>query len=439
MVPFGPSVDGYSSDKGSFVVPGLPVPLTLIYDPYPKRYHIEWEGAIGSPYVSKGHLLVKGGESSFLSVQLGEGRFPPSVMGSITSKHAAVAYKTLRVTVELNPAAEPAIRLQTVLQDERVEHKRAMEKQARLAADKLAEVSSRAQLEAALIRVRAEQQLEKVQTELIQRERAFSTLSFSWLNVPQPDSIRFYLPRTGQRLYVPKASLVQSCPYFLLLLSSDFAKGKPVPAPSGRRATAKYSFEESDDEGDERDEVKKDDSSSISGGILLLKTIAVTDTPSSTYLAVLVWLQRGRIAFSPLLSSFFSCTSSRPSAFPAHHAAASSLAANSPLLPPPVSPKSVFRLAHLLELDSIVNLALANLRSQLTPKNAPYELYSDAALAYDAMRDVVLDFIVENREKVEGAKGMDEMEGKMLACELGKGAAATAMLPAKRLRVRKSG
>ncbi|GAA5879551.1 hypothetical protein JCM8547_003103 [Rhodosporidiobolus lusitaniae] len=177
-----------------------------------------------------------------------------------------------------------------------------------------------------------------------------------------------------------------------------FCRREPTHASSGRRAPAAYAFEESDDEGDEmEDEVKKDDVSSISSDNLLLKTITVTDTPYSTYLAVLVWLQSGHIVLSPLLSSFSSAPP-RQDPRSARRAAVSSLTSNFPLLPPFVSPKSVFRLAHLLELDSLTSLALANLLSQLTPQNAAYELYSELALGYDVMRGVVLDYVVENWE-----------------------------------------
>ncbi|GAA5918934.1 hypothetical protein JCM1841_006691 [Sporobolomyces salmonicolor] len=79
-------------------------------------------------------------------------------------------------------------------------------------------------------------------------------------------------------------------------------------------------------------------------------------------------------------------------------------------LPPPVSPKSVYRLAHFLQDADLVQLALDNFKSQLGPANVAYELYSGVACSYEAIRDVVLEIVVDNWKEVSQAQGTGELE-----------------------------
>jgi hypothetical protein len=163
------------------------------------------------------------------------------------------------------------------------------------------------------------------------------------------------------------------------------------------------------------------------------KTVTVLDTAYTTYFAVLVWLNSRHISFAPLLSQHRRRGLSRQDSLAFHLSKIVNLRLDAdPLLPPPSSPKSIYRLAHLLELDDLASLALDNLRSQLVPQNAAYELYSNVATCYSAVRDVVLDYVVEHWEKVKGAQATKEMKGKALAGELDAGAAGTAMLLAER-------
>ncbi|TKA52511.1 hypothetical protein B0A53_04887 [Rhodotorula sp. CCFEE 5036] len=125
--------------------------------------------------------------------------------------------------------------------------------------------------------------------------------------------------------------------------------------------------------------------------------IDVRETAYSTMCAVLLYLQTGHIKFAPIRSSH--------ALFPdelvtKRKAALVEALEEHPTLPPPVSPKSVYRLAHLLERDELQHLALDSFASSLTVSGAADELFSPVSLAYDKLRKVVFDFVVGNWKQV---------------------------------------
>jgi hypothetical protein len=170
-----------------------------------------------------------------------------------------------------------------------------------------------------------------------------------------------------------------------------------------------------------------------------VKVIVVKDFSYLTYLSVLLWVQSHHISFAPLVSTFRTDGATRLEAVPLRAVALSSSTSISPTspsssrLPLPVSPKSVFRLAQYLSLPTLVSIALDNLRSQLTPANAAYELYSDVSPLFPEQREVVMRFVVERWSEVKGEKGMREMEEKAEQEELDGRLLGTAMLLARRL------
>lgn len=139
------------------------------------------------------------------------------------------------------------------------------------------------------------------------------------------------------------------------------------------------------------------------------KQVTITKSAYTTYRAVLTYLRTGFIPFAPLSSACkpLSSTSTRTR--------------KQRLLevwywqdrPLPVSPKSVFRLAHLLELEELQELCLANLRRQLTVEIAPVELVDDASVCFDEWRKVIIDYIFENWDNVEGSEAWKKMQGRI--------------------------
>ena len=67
-----------------------------------------------------------------------------------------------------------------------------------------------------------------------------------------------------------------------------------------------------------------------------------------------------------------------------------------PSLPAPASPKSVYRLAHYLEISELKQLALASIQRQLTVDNVAQELFGDVSQAYPEVQTILIHFAVKN-------------------------------------------
>lgn len=147
---------------------------------------------------------------------------------------------------------------------------------------------------------------------------------------------------------------------------------------------------------------------------LSYRQIRITKTAYSTFLAVILFLQTGHIRFAPLSSSL-----STP-----RNDYLNPLLEKSPALPLPVSPKSVYRLADLLDLKAtesgvspylpnLNSLALAAFRSSLTVEGAAHELFDEASVLYKDLRRAVLDFVKEKATEVTATTGWIEMMGRV--------------------------
>ncbi|ORY69414.1 hypothetical protein BCR35DRAFT_334247 [Leucosporidium creatinivorum] len=261
----------------------------------------------------------------------------------------------------------------------------------------------------------------------------------------RPNDVRLVFPSLGAVLWESSTFLANSSPYFTTLLaSSNFTESvrrkrkrsktqnggassklaDPDNDPRSSKATANPTLVtgseqgggecDSDDSDEDSDDFLKrrsppsveDDSDD---GDFTYREVNITETAYTTYRAVLLYLHSGHIAFAPL-----SCTllplnrgaqQTREQLLEAH-------LSSKPSQPFPVSPKSVYRLAHLLEIPSLCALSLAELRSQLTINNAARELFSKTSALYDDLRAVILAFVVKNWAEVKASEGMKEMETK---------------------------
>ena len=128
----------------------------------------------------------------------------------------------------------------------------------------------------------------------------------------------------------------------------------------------------------------------------------------TTYHAVLCYLQTGHITFAPLRSSF----RLQPESTTLRNAKIAELHPD-PSHPRPASPKSVYRLAHFLELPELADLALVNIRSQLTKENIAFEVFGDVASVYEEVGNLELEFAVENEDFMATSPAMDEV-GRMV-------------------------
>ena len=128
----------------------------------------------------------------------------------------------------------------------------------------------------------------------------------------------------------------------------------------------------------------------------------------TTYHAVLCYLQTGHITFAPLRSSF----RLQPESTTLRNAKIAELHSN-PSHPRPASPKSVYRLAHFLELPKLADLALANIKAQLSEENIAFEVFGDVAAVYDDVAKVEMEFAIENEELMHSSPAMEEV-GKLV-------------------------
>ncbi|GAA6043261.1 hypothetical protein JCM8097_008492 [Rhodosporidiobolus ruineniae] len=234
-----------------------------------------------------------------------------------------------------------------------------------------------------------------------------------------PHDVRLFFPDAGNgaELWASSAVLSSASPYFKDLLASDFAESVPrrskrarvdAPREVAPPDASEKEFDDSDDETDDYLFSKRSPTleQSSEADDVSYRQITVTQTAYSTYRAVLVYFHTGFIHFAPLRSAGSARRQRTLAAFPprASH------------LPLAVSPKSTYRLAHLLQLAELQERSLAAFESRLTVDTAPFELFSKTAYGYDVLRRAGVDFVVQNplvrrseawKAATEGAKRDD--------------------------------
>ncbi|BGP55282.1 hypothetical protein JCM8202v2_002880 [Rhodotorula sphaerocarpa] len=96
-------------------------------------------------------------------------------------------------------------------------------------------------------------------------------------------------------------------------------------------------------------------------------------------------------------------------------AALAPLARLYPHRPKPVSPKSLYRLAHFLEIPTLQQTCLDALRKELSPETVAYEVFDDPmAEVYDEVVRAELDFALANWDKVRASKAMRAVRARVL-------------------------
>ncbi|KAK0481993.1 hypothetical protein EDD18DRAFT_1434025 [Armillaria luteobubalina] len=113
----------------------------------------------------------------------------------------------------------------------------------------------------------------------------------------------------------------------------------------------------------------------VQGPVRLGTICHVKDTAYTTWKTFLVYLYTQEISFAPLKSSKILPTVTNKDA---------------------CSPKSMYRLAVRVGLDSLKDLAFENIRSQLTPSNIVDEVFSEHTHRYPELLDVEVRYLVAN-------------------------------------------
>ncbi|ORY63659.1 hypothetical protein BCR35DRAFT_355041 [Leucosporidium creatinivorum] len=149
-------------------------------------------------------------------------------------------------------------------------------------------------------------------------------------------------------------------------------------------------------------------------GDFTYREIEITETAYSTYRAVLLYLVTSHIYFAILRSSLLPYN---PAAEFTRKQIMETELEEEHLPSLPVSVKSVYGLADLLELPALKVLALDEFRTQLSVVNVARELFSSTSALYDEFRTAALDFAVEHWSEVKETEGMKEIERKGKAGE----------------------
>ena len=150
-----------------------------------------------------------------------------------------------------------------------------------------------------------------------------------------------------------------------------------------------------------------------------MRVVPIVGTTYRTYRAYLAWLYTGTVAFAPLTSSFQYPSPSSPtspsSASSQRRAALAPLRTLHPSRPHPVSPKSLYRLAHFLDTPSLAQQCLAALADALTVDNVAHELFAPPQLGevYDEVWDVEVGFAEDAWDDVRGSEAMRDAAERM--------------------------
>lgn len=219
-------------------------------------------------------------------------------------------------------------------------------------------------------------------------------------------------PRQGAGqldLWANAATLRTVSPHFDRLLASPLV-GVTLEDPAAelvsasqksetkKRARGDPVFEDSDEETDE-DYYKKIKGNQQPRPTFPHHEIVVTTSSFTSYRALLCWLQSGYINFAPLASlRSEDDTMSAP------------FILGQPALPSLASPKSIYRLAHLLDIPALMRLALNSISSQLTPEIACGELFGDVSQAYRPIQEMELKYCVKHFDAIRETGDLDDYE-----------------------------
>ncbi len=232
----------------------------------------------------------------------------------------------------------------------------------------------------------------------------------------------------GAELWAPSKLLQAVSPYYRDMLDSGMqeslvvviepgagsAKRKaPEPAaPGDAAAAADGSADPPEDDSDtEADDIYRraaEDSTSAKPVAtqpgLKHKRVVVTHAKYATYVALLSWLQTGRIVFAPLKSSF---ATSSTRIEPLRHALACK-----PHAPIPVSAKAVYKLAHYLDIPSLATISLDTYLSQIDVRHAAQEVFG-SMLGFPEAKARLVNFMEDNRHAFKEAGGLAEVKDRL--------------------------
>ncbi|GAA5987733.1 hypothetical protein JCM10908_007188 [Rhodotorula pacifica] len=257
---------------------------------------------------------------------------------------------------------------------------------------------------------------------------------------PTAANVRFVFPKEAEQvleLWAAEDSLIKCSPYFDDMLKSACAETIPRSAKRARSEAPEATslseaetpramdapdqspdWQDSDEEIDDFVRVVRKPTIhdlDAEDHDFEYRQITIKETAYSTYRAVLLYLLSGHIQFLQLRSS---TAPQAPSKGQTRQEVLDEHEKKHPTLPFPVSPKSVYRLAHLLQHRKLQQMALESLASFLTVNGAAHELFSPVSIAYDDLRKVIIKFVVKNFARVRTTTAWKEHQDRGARGEL---------------------
>lgn len=207
------------------------------------------------------------------------------------------------------------------------------------------------------------------------------------------------------QLWATKDTLCAASEHLKSILEGDSEGGETLEGPEALVASDNANAPRFEDSDSETDKICGDIYSARSGDSMIptlpYDEIVVRRTAYTTYAAVLVWMACGHVDFAPLRSRV---------GHKRRKAHLKETLESVSTLPAPASPKSVYRLAHLLKLANLKQLALDNSMAQLTHESAVAELFSDLVMTSPELRDSALQYVTKHWSKVKKTAGWHKIE-----------------------------
>lgn len=233
--------------------------------------------------------------------------------------------------------------------------------------------------------------------------------------LPTPHDVRFYFPRSdthGLELWANAAMLAELSPFLHDLLESSAVSASPRKTKRPRTevettdldvASALDNDEMDDDSDAETDDylVEKKETPLYGGnevrGEFSYRQIGLESVSYTTFFTVLQYLQSGHLEFAELVSETAVEHETRLQYLQSLD--------TPPRLALPASPKSTYRLAHLLRLDGLKAEALEFFEQSLTVEGAAREFFSSMAAKYPEIQYLVVGFVAEHWAQVKLTQG----------------------------------
>jgi len=230
-------------------------------------------------------------------------------------------------------------------------------------------------------------------------------------NDPELSNVAFSFPIVGQPgkyryLYGRKSVLLSRCAYFvdMFRFSEPSASAKPDDSPpKSTTIEPDVGDVDQDSDYDPDEDIDAEDVPSLKSGT---KPFQIGVTQYRTWRAMLFYLETGCVFFAPLRSSFreYDETSSENTwrdYARRHRTAISAIEGDFPY---ESSPKSLYSLADMMELESLKTLAFDQIKASFTTANILKELVSPITFKYEAIKAAEFSYLKDHWAEVRQDK-----------------------------------